>query len=66
MIKRNYFMAAKCTGINGYAFTSGIVSHHSAFAQPSFVFDGICKKLEDELLKIRPNGQFEVVAFNRV
>ena len=66
MIKRQYFMAAKCVDSNGYSFQSTMGSYRSIFAQPVFVFDDMSRKFKQDLQKIRPNGQFEVVAFNRV
>jgi len=66
MIKRQYFMAAKCVDSKGYAFQSTMGSYRSIFAQPVFVFDDMSRKFKQDLQKIRPNGQFEVVAFNRV
>tara|TARA_R110002020_G_scaffold475368_1_gene709765 strand:- start:842 stop:1042 length:201 start_codon:yes stop_codon:yes gene_type:complete len=66
MIKRQYFMSAKCSESNGYAFQSTMGSYRSIFAQPVFVFDDMSRKFKQKLLKVRPNGQFEVLAFNRV
>ena len=66
MIKRQYFMYAKCVDRKGYTFQSTMGSYRSIFSQPVFVFDDMSRKFKQELQKIRPNGQFEVVAFNRV
>ncbi len=66
MIKRNYFMYAKCTDLsNGYCYRSTIGSYSSIFPDSIFVFDDMSKKFKQELLSIRPNGNFEVIAFNR-
>ncbi len=67
MIKRNYFMYAKCTDLSsGYCYRSTIGSYSSIFPDSGFVFDDMSNKFKQELLSIRPNGNFEVVAFNRV
>ncbi len=65
MFKRNYFMSAKCTESNGYCFLSTIGSYSSIFPDSAFVFGDMSKKFKQELLSIRPNGNFEVTAFNR-
>ena len=66
MIKRQYFMAAKCTESNGYSFYSAIGSYRSIFSQTNLVYDQMSSDFKKRLQKIRPNGQFEVVTFNRV
>jgi hypothetical protein len=66
MIKRLYFMSAKVTEGTGYCYTSRLTPYSSIFSDGNFAFNDMAKKLKDELLAIRPNGQFEVVSFNRV
>jgi len=66
MIKRNYFMNARCSEGNSYCYRSTICSYSSIFPNSVFVFDDMIKKFKQELLSIRPNGNFEVIAFNRV
>ena len=66
MFKRNYFMAARCTESNGYCFLSTIGSYSSILPDIAFVFNDMSEKFKQDLLSIRPNGNFEIVAFNRV
>jgi len=66
MIKRSYFMYARCSEGNGYCSRSKIVSYYSIFPDSGFVFDDMSNKFKQELLSIKPNGNFEVIAFNRV
>ena len=66
MIKRNYFMYAKCTDLSGYCYRSTISSYSSIFPDSVFVFDDMSKKFKQELLSIRPSGNVEIIAFNRV
>jgi len=66
MIKRQYFMSAKCAESNGYCYISTIGSYSSILPDSVFVFDDMSKKFKSQLLAIRPNGYFEVVSFNRV
>jgi len=66
MIKRSYFMSAKCTDTNGYCFVSQTATYSSIFANHESVFDSFTNELKEKLLQVRPNGNFEVVSFNRV
>ena len=66
MFKRTYFMNAKCTENTGYCYSSRIRVYSSFFSNSSEVFDIMTKEIKDELLDIRPNGNFEVVSFNRL
>ena len=66
MIKRNYFMSARCVESSGYCYISTIGSYSSILSNSTFVFDDMSEKFKKQLLKIRPLGNFEVVAFNQV
>ena len=66
MIKRQYFMSAKCVESSGYCYMSTIGSYSSILSDSAFVFDDMSDSFKKKLLAIRPNGHFEVVSFNRV
>jgi len=66
MIKRFYFMSAKVTEGTGYCYTSRIASYSSIFPHSAFVLDDMAKEFKEKLFAVRPNGNFEVVSFNRV
>ena len=66
MIKRFYFMNAKCTSSTGYCYSSTIGCYSSFFPSAGKVFSESSDKLKKELLDIRPDGQFEVISFNKV
>lgn len=66
MINRQYFISAKVTDSTGYCFSSKLCSFKSLFSNSDKVYCEATDKLRAELLAIRPDGQFEVIAFNRV
>ena len=66
MFKRNYFMSARCVESSGYCYISTIGSYSSFFSDSDFVFDDMSAHFKEKLLKIRPLGNFEVVAFSKV
>jgi hypothetical protein len=66
MITRDYFMAAKCTNSTGYCYRAKIGSYKGFVKSNSGVFRLMGEELKQELLLIRPDGNFEVVSFNRV
>jgi hypothetical protein len=66
MITRDYFMAAKCTNSTGYCYSAKVGSYKGFVKSNSGVFRLMAAELKQELLLIRPNGNFEVVSFNRV
>jgi len=61
-----YFMNAKCTDNSGYCYSSRVGTYSSFLSNSDEVYNIMTKELKDELFKIRPSGQFEVVSFNRV
>ena len=65
MIERSYFIGAKCTDGNGYCFQAKIMMYKSFLPNAGEVYTEMTNELKAELLAIRPNGQFEVVSFNR-
>ena len=66
MIKRTYFMSARCTESNGYCFSSITSSYRSWFVDTNKVYDDMVEHLKSELKKVRPNGGFEIVCFSRL
>ncbi len=66
MISRNYFMSARCVESTGFCYMSTIGSYSSIFPNSSFVFDDMSANFKKKLLDIRPNGNFEVVSFNKI
>jgi len=67
MIRRTYFMSARCSeGDGGFCFQSTVSSYKSWFADGEKVFDDSSKYLESKLKAIRPNGGFEVICFSRL
>jgi hypothetical protein len=66
MFKRNYFINGKCTDNSGYCYLSRIGTYSSFTAQVDVVFTMMTNELKKELLEIMPQGNFEVVSFNRI
>ena len=66
MIKRHYFMSARCVESTGYCYMSTIGSYSSIFPNSSFVFDDMSDIFKKKLLDIRPHGNFEVTSFNKI
>jgi len=66
MIKRYYFINARCTESNGYCYVSRLMYYTSIFSSVEDAYSFLTKETKKELLGIRPNGNFEVTSFNRV
>ena len=66
MIRRTYFMSAKCTDSTGYCYMNRTGVYSSILPSPVVVFDMFVNDVKKELLKTRPDGQFEVISFNRI
>ena len=66
MIKRSYFMSAKCTDSTGYCYQSKTGTYKSFTEQGIQVYTMFSDEIKKELLAIRPYGHFEVVSFNRI
>lgn len=66
MFKRTYFMNAKCTNSTGYCYQSKTGSYRSFTSKDLEVYKIFCNEIKKELLEIRPDGQFEVISFNRI
>lgn len=66
MIKRYYFISAKCTESTGYCYISRIGAYTSFLPDSGKAYDLIVGQVKKELLEIRPNGNFEVTSFNKV
>ncbi len=66
MITRKYFMNARATASDGYSYESSIFSHKSIFAEPVKVYEYATDKLEQALLRRRPDSNFEVISFNKI
>lgn len=66
MIKRKYFMSARCSEGDGFCFLSITSTYTSWFADSDKVFDDSSEYLKSKLKAIRPNGGFEVICFSRL
>ena len=66
MIKRSYFMSARCTDGAGYCYQSKTGTYSSFTSQGEYVYTLFSEEIKKELLAIRPDGQFEVVSFSRI
>ena len=55
MIKRTYFMGAKCTEGDGYCFVSQVTTVSCIFASQEVVFDFLTDQLKEKLVQIRTN-----------
>ena len=66
MIKRTYFMSARCSEGDGFCFNSVTSSYRSWFPDIDKVYNDSSESLKVELKKVRPNGGFEIICFSRL
>ena len=59
-------MNAKCTDSSGYCYQSKTGTYNSLTSQGVHVYTLFAAEIKKELLEIRPDGQFEVISFNRI
>lgn len=66
MIKRYYFINARCTEVDGYCYLSKVGAYSSFLSNVEQVYTLMTDSIKKELLEVRPNGKFEVVSFNKI